>query len=54
MNFKSGYSQPASNGNKGANGMSACELKYSQTSLIQTLKGATEGVFNISNWKCGV
>ena len=44
MNFKSGYSQPASTGNKGANGMSACELKNSQTSLIRTLKGAIEGV----------
>ena len=44
MNFKSGYSQPASAGNKGANGMSACELKYCQTSLIRTLKGAIEGV----------
>ena len=44
MNFKSGYSQPASAGNKGATGMSACELKYSQTLLIRTLKGAIEGV----------
>ena len=44
MNFKSGYSQLASIGNKVATGISACELKYSQSSLIRTQKGAIEGV----------
>lgn len=44
MNFKSGYSQPASTGNKGATGMSGCELKYGQSLLIRTLNWAIEGV----------
>ena len=44
MNFQSGYLQPESIGNKGATGMSVCELKYSQSSLIRTLKWTIEGV----------